>query len=105
MEERRFLQIEEAINSLGEPIDAFRAELGEFFDWIECECFPFEWRSNYIIKAIDQLDKAPQSFTLLDALKEFSSMKARLDHVVEIFYKLVSKASEELRWSYQAPRS
>ena len=99
--ERRFAQIGDALAAGGEPAN-FQDELGEFFDWFECECFPFEWRVSHLLQAIDSLDKAPRSFSLLDQLKDYSAVPDRLDRVVEVFHRLLARPSDELRWSYQA---
>ena len=99
--ERRFAQIGETL-AAGSKASDFREEIGEFFDWFECECFPFEWRVAHVLKAIDCLDKAPQSHSLLDQLGEYSAAPDRLNLVVEVFHRLLAKPSDELRWSYRA---
>ncbi len=99
--ERRFAQIGGALAAGSESPAALREEIGEFFDWFECECFPFEWRAARLLEAIECLDKAPRSFSLLDRLKDDSAAPERLDRVVEIFHRLLAKPSDELRWSYQ----
>jgi len=80
----------------------FDGELSEFTDWLNCECFPFEWRFTHAKQAIERLKKAPRSpYHLLKAISEFGIMPSRLNAMLEIFRALLKRQSDELRWSIQ----
>lgn len=96
--ERRFEQITKKLKG-GTPTADFDGELAESTDWLNCECFPFEWRFKYVKSALEHLKKAPQSYHLLKAMTEFSAMPNRLDSMLHLFKTLLKKPSDELRWS------
>ena len=81
--DRRFAQIESALFSDPAITDNFRRELEEFADWIECECFPFEWRTDdRVIKAVSRLTKAPRAYSILEALETYSALDERLEQSI-----------------------
>ena len=100
--ERRFEQITKNIKCGGVSTADFDGELSEFTDWLNCECFPFEWRFTHAKQAIERLKKAPRSpYHLLKAISEFGIMPSRLNAMLEIFRALLKRQSDELRWSIQ----
>ena len=99
MWDRRFQEIERTLASNDiEPTDA-EGELSAFIEWIECECFPFDWRHRRVLAAIGHLKKVSRSGFTIKKLEEISSKPERLQAAVEILDALTSKESEELRWS------
>jgi hypothetical protein len=98
--ERRFAKIETKLK-LDEASVEYDGELAESIDWLNCECFPFEWRFNHAKSALNRLKKAPQAYRLLKAIVEYSVMPDRLESMLDLFNALLKKPSDELRWSIQ----
>src|SRR5438309_10655916 len=97
--ERRYAQIAKALkNATGSP-DEFNAELAESTDWLNCECFPFEWRFNQAKSALELVKKVPQAYRLLKAISEFSLLPGRLEPVLELLRALLKRPTDQLRWS------
>ena len=80
----------------------FAAELGEFIDWLACECFPFEWRYDRVAKALDLLEMNPRAYPLIETLDQLSG--EHLPEVMNILQTLISKSGDEIRWSYREER-
>ena len=97
--ERRFAQIEHDPGN--GPADQYQGELAASLDWLNCECFPFEWRANYSKLALQRLKKVPSGYRLFEAIVEFSTRQERLEPMLELLKAALSKPSEELRWSIQ----
>jgi hypothetical protein len=97
--ERRFEVIENDLESRRAEIGEFDSELMEFTDWLNCECFPFEWRLSNAKRAIERLKTAPSSYKLLRTLAEMGVQADRLYPALQILVALLRKPSEELRWS------
>jgi hypothetical protein len=98
--ERRFANIVNAIEADTSPAGVFNDELGTFIDWFECECFPFTWRVDQVMRAIKYLEEAPNAYSLIEALDKCTAAGERLDDAVRILHALVPKVSDEFRWSY-----
>jgi hypothetical protein len=98
--ERRCAQIEKKLKT-GNASSEYDGELAESVDWLNCECFPFEWRFNHAKSALERLKKAPQAYRLLKAITEFSILPGRLESMLELLKALLKKPSDELRWSIQ----
>jgi hypothetical protein len=98
--ERRFAQIEKKLKN-DVTSSEYDGELAESIDWLNCECFPFEWRFNYAKSALKRLRKSPQAYRLLKAIAEYSVVPDRLESMLELFKALLKKPSDELRWSIQ----
>jgi len=98
--ERRCAQIEKKLKT-GNASSEYDGELAESVDWLNCECFPFEWRFNHAKSALERLKKAPQAYRLLKAITEFSILPGRLESMLELLKVLLKKPSDELRWSIQ----
>lgn len=101
MWDRRFQKIECNLASNIFEHAEIVGELSAFIGWIECECFPFDWRHQRVLAAIGHLSKVSRSGFTIKKLEEISSKEERLHAAVEILNALISKESEELRWSYQ----
>jgi hypothetical protein len=99
--ERRYTQIEKKLKSGNVPSFEYDGELAESIDWLNCECFPFEWRFRHAKLALERLKKAPQAYRLLKAITEFSTMPNRLEPMLDLFRALLKRPSDELRWSIQ----
>ena len=99
--ERRFAQIVRALESDSDLIPEYDVELAESIDWLNCECFPFEWRFTHAKQAIGRLKKAPRSYRLLKAITEFGVLPIRLEAMLQLFRALLQKPSDELRWAIQ----
>lgn len=98
---RRFSAIQEAVEASPELASGFSGELEEFLDWVECDCFPFQWRIDLALDATRYLARAPQAFLLFDKLEEFSRDPDKLPSVLELLSKLVYLDSNEMRWAYK----
>jgi hypothetical protein len=99
--DRRFANIEKAIDSGTHSPTEFHGELSEFIDWLECECFPFAWRFDRTMKAINRLEKGPTAYSLVETLENLTSSGQRIDEAIRILHALTAKASNEMRWSYR----
>ena len=99
--ERRWAQIEEKLEGNDGASSEYDSELAESIDWLNCECFPFEWRFAHAKLALQRLKKAPQSYRLLEAIAEFGKQHDRLEAMLELFKTLLLRPSDELRWSIQ----
>jgi hypothetical protein len=100
--ERRYTTIVEQLSVAPEKIEYYERELGEFLDWLHCECFPFDWRVGYVINAINQLRKSPEAFQLLETISTYSNRPDRLRAALRILHALLSIPSDELKWSIRA---
>jgi len=99
--ERRFAAIIQAGSTGGEQFDE---EIAAFLGWLKCECFPFQWRHERALKAIELLPKSPRSHFLIDAVEEIAEDKTRLCESLQILRALLKKPSDELRWAIQAKK-
>lgn len=99
--ERRYAQVERYLCKEKSVINLYEDELGASISWLHCECFPFEWRFNYSKLALQRLRKAPSAYRLLEAIVQFSRQNDRLRPMLELLKGLLSKPSDELRWSIQ----
>jgi hypothetical protein len=100
--ERRYEKIVSELERAPEKIADYERELAKFTDWLQCECFPFEWRFKYAMAALGHLKKAPQFFQLQESIIAFSEQSDRLDQALQILLAVLIKPSDELRWSIQA---
>lgn len=99
--ERRFAQIEKRLKASNGTSTEFDGELAESIDWLNCECFPFEWRFRHAKSSLERLKKAPRAYQLLKAISEFGAMPDRLESMLELLRSLLKRPSDELRWSIQ----
>jgi len=99
--ERRWTQIEGKLKGNNGTSSEYDSELAESIDWLNCECFPFEWRFAHAKLALQRLKKAPRSYRLLEAIVEFGKQPDRLEAGLELFKTLLLRPSDELRWSIQ----
>jgi hypothetical protein len=98
--EWRFDQIKRKLED-GESLPMFEGELGQILDWLNCECFPFEWRVRHAKQAIELLKKMPQPYGLLATIKEFSEQPERVDAALDLLGLILARPSAELRWAIQ----
>ena len=86
--ERRFGQIDKNLQADETSLNEYEGELGQFLDWLSCECFPLEWRSIYVMKAINYLKKMPDVFRLLETIYKWdASNPERLGLALQILKK------------------
>lgn len=102
--ERRFAQIVSQIDSHKIERSEVETELSAFINWLDCECFPIEWRSLYVLKAIKLLSKSPHLGNTIKTLERFSSDPTRLHLAMEILDALLSKEFKEAIWSIREDR-
>jgi hypothetical protein len=77
------------------------SELAAVIDWLGCECFPFEWRCDRVLQAIQLIENAPRSPFVIETLDYLSAKPEKLSACIKILDTLASKDVDELRWSYQ----
>jgi len=99
--ERRYAQIERKLNKAKVATSEYDGELAESIDWLSCECFPFEWRFNYATLALQNLEKAPRAYRLLEMIVEFSKQHSRMEPMLKLLRTLLLRPSDPLRWSIQ----
>lgn len=98
--ERRCAQIEKKLKVDGASSE-FDGEFGKSIDWLNCECFPFQWRFIHAKSAMKRLKKAPQAYHLVKAIAEYSTLPDRLEFMLDLFKEALKKPSDDLRWSIQ----
>ena len=86
-----FQRIQESIQSKSGLARAFTAELGEFVEWLECDCFTFEWRFKPALEAIAYMQKPPRSYRLIRTLSELAAHE-KLDEAIVILHAIVAKS-------------
>jgi len=99
--ERRYAEIDKQLSVKNTPADLYDGELTESLDFLNCECFPFEWRFKYSKFALYRVKRVRQAYRLLDTIVQFGSQRDRLEPVLELLKAALSKPSDELRWSIQ----
>ncbi len=99
--DRRFGRIEQELASQRIDPSNVKSELSAFIDWLGIEGLPFDWRHDRILRAIKHLEKAPGAGFTIKTLEEISSNPVRLQASLQILNALLSKDSQELRWTYQ----
>lgn len=99
--DRRFSQIEAALDLKPDSIGGFRDEVGAFLGWLRCECFPLGWRYECVQRALGRLDKVPSVYLFIETLENLSSSNESLEVAIRVLHALMGKASDELRWSYR----
>lgn len=99
--ERRWTLIEEKLKGDNSASSEYDSELSESTDWLNCECFPFEWRFTHAKLALRRLKRAPRAYRLLETIVEFGKQPDRLEPMLELLKILLLRPSDELRWSIQ----
>jgi hypothetical protein len=99
--DRRFSRIETLLQSGSQPAETFHEELSEFLRWLPCECFPFEWRADRVMKAIGRLERGPRIYGLVENLEEISSSAERLPAAMKILRAVIERLPEDFRWAYR----
>lgn len=99
--DRRFGRIEEELAAKRIAPSDVHSELSAFIDWLGIEGLPFTWRQDRVLRAIKHLDKAPRAGFTIKTLEKISSNPERLHASLVILNALMSKDSQELRWTYQ----
>ena len=99
--DRRFGRIEQELATESIAPSDVHSELSAFIDWLGIEGLPIEWRQDRILRAIKLLEKAPGAGFTIKTLEKISSKPEQLHASLEILNALMSKDSQELRWTYQ----
>lgn len=99
--DQRNAQIIKQIQSQNAAISDYEGELAESIDWLNCECFPFEWRFAHAKHSLALLKIAPPVYRLLKAITDFGILADRLDPMLQLLGLLLKNPSDELRWSIQ----
>ncbi|MDR3564468.1 MAG: hypothetical protein P4N59_23960 [Negativicutes bacterium] len=97
--ERRVGKIKSALKSGHQPRDDFDGELSEFQDWLDCECFPLDWRLSNAEEAIRLISKSPQPYGLIRTIVRFGQKPELLAAGIKLFHAILAKPGDELRWS------
>ena len=98
-----FRRIRELVQSKSQARTNFTAELGEFIEWLDCNCFAFEWRFKRAIEAIAYMETPPRAYRLIDTLSDFAAHD-KLDEAVMILHAIAAKSSDEIQWAYREER-
>lgn len=99
--ERRAAHIEKKLKENNALLSEYEREIAESIDWLDCECFPFDWRLKYAKAALEKLKKAPRAYGLLKTIAKFGAVPDRLEATLELFQALLKRPSDELRWTIQ----
>ncbi len=99
--DRRFGRIEQELAAKSIHPSDVHSELSAFIDWLGIVGLPFVWRHDRILRAIKLLQKAPGAGFTIKTLEKISSKPEQLNASLEILIALMSKDSQELRWTYQ----
>ena len=99
--ERRYAQIVKELENRAGSASDHDAELAQSIDWLDCECFPLDWRLAHAKSALERLQKAPQAYRLLKSISALGVVPNRLEGSLELLQMLLSKPGDEVRWSIQ----
>jgi hypothetical protein len=98
--DRRFAVIEEKrANNLYTAGDV-HDELSAFVKWLGCECHPFGWRHDRVLRAIKILDTPVQPAFTMRTLESLSRDPEKLAACTEILEALLSKETQIVSWAY-----
>lgn len=97
--DRRYQQILVDIESSDYSGNNYEGELFEFIEWLNCECFPFEWRLTYAKAAIERLKTGHHWYRILKTISTFSENPNRLDAALQLLRAILTRQNEDLRWS------
>jgi hypothetical protein len=97
--ERRYEQIQVELESSARSNNSYEGELFEFIEWLNCECFPFDWRLKYAKVAIEKLKADHHWYRILKTISTISQNPARQDAALQLLEAILSRQNEELRWS------
>jgi hypothetical protein len=99
--ERRYEQIAMNVDCSDDLVDEYDGELFGFTNWLDSECFSFDWRFEYGKKALNLLKKAREWYGLLKTISKWGERAERLKSTLDLFHAILTKPSENLRWSIQ----
>lgn len=99
--ERRYEQIALGVDCSEDLVDEYDGELFGFTNWLDSECFSFDWRFEYGKKALNLLKKSREWYGLLKTISKWAESAEHLKSALEIFHVILKKPSENLRWSVQ----
>ena len=98
-----FRRIRDLVDSKSQPRANFTAELGEFIQWLDCNCFAFAWRFKRATEAIAYMETPPRAYGLMETLSEFAAHD-KLDEAVMILHAIAAKSSYQMQWAYREER-
>ena len=99
--ERRYEQIALNVDYSDNLTDEYDGELFGFTNWLDSECFSFDWRFEYGKKALNLLEKSREWYGLLKTIAKWAERAERLKSALDLFHAILTKPSENLRWSIQ----
>lgn len=99
--ERRYEQIALDIDCSERLADEYDGELFGFTNWLDCECFSFDWRFEYGKKALNLAKKSREWYGLLNTITKWADSPERLKPALDLFHEILIKPNENLRWSIQ----
>lgn len=79
--------------------DGYEEELAEFTHWLDCECFPFEWRFTHAKHAIQHQKRTRHPYRLLKSIARLGVQPDRVDASLQLLGLILDRPSDELRWS------
>ena len=99
--ERRYEQIALNIECSDALVDEYDGELFGFTNWLDSECFSFDWRFEYGKKALNLLKKSREWYGFLKTISKWADSAEHLKPALDLFYVILTKPNENLRWSIQ----
>jgi hypothetical protein len=98
-----FRRIRELVESKSQPRTNFTNELGAFIQWLDCNCFAFEWRFKRATEAIAYMETPLRAYGLIETLSDFAAHE-KLDEAIVILHAIAAKSSDEMQWAYGEDR-
>jgi hypothetical protein len=99
--ERRYEQIALNVDCSDDLVDEYDGELFGFTNWLDSECFSFDWRFEYGKNALNLLKRPPEWYSLLKTISKWAESAEHLKPALDLFHAILTKPSENLRWSVQ----
>jgi hypothetical protein len=99
--ERRYEQIALNVECSDGLVDEYDGELFAFTNWLDSECFSFDWRFEYGKKALKLLRHSREWYGLLKTISKWADSADHLKPTLDLFYVILTKPNENLRWSIQ----
>ena len=76
-------------------------ELSAFVKWLGCECHPFGWRHDRVLRTLKILDTPVQPAFTMRTLESLSRDPEKLAACTEILEALLSKEIQIVSWAYR----
>jgi len=99
--ERRYEQIALSFDCSDGLVNEYDGELLGFTEWLDSECFSFDWRFEYGKKALSLIKKSREWYGLLKTILKWAENTDHLKSALDLFYLILTKPSDNLRWFIQ----